>query len=247
MKQPIRVVLARAENPANIGQVARAMKNFGFPHLILVDSASHQTEEAYTLGWKAKDILNKAQVCPALGKAVKHASLVVGFTRRSGRRRGQGRHLADITPQILEAAKSGAVYLVFGNEKNGLSNDELKHCHELVTIPTTRAYPALNLSHAVALALYSIFSGTKKGQKVNKKPDEFYATPAEFELLMRDFREVLTLLRYHESPKKNLLEGTLFNIRNFFKKNGVEKREFHLFRAFLSRVLERPNLSSKKK
>ena len=242
----IKIVLVRAENPANIGQVARAMKNFGFKDLILVSCADHQAEESYTLGWKAKDILNCAKAYRNLKTAIKKSSLTVGFTRRAGRRRGRGRLLADLIPQMREALRSGNVYLVFGNEKNGLSNDELKYCHELIAIPTTRVYPSLNLSHAVAVTLYAIFSRSQAGRKIKKKSDEFYATPNEFKLLMHDFEKTLAALGYDKSPKANLSKTTLLNLRNFFKRNALEKREYHLFRAFLSRVLNRKRGKVKK-
>ena len=231
-----RVILVRAENPANIGQVARAMKNFGFSNLALVTCASHQTHEAYTLGWKSKEILDRAQSYSSLKDAIQGTSLVVGFTRRSGRHRGQGRLIADAIPQIMEASRSGLVALVFGNEKNGLSNEELKYCDDLVIIPTASAYSSLNLSHAIAIALYSIYSQTLEGKKINKKPERFYTTPKEFEELMNDFRTTLIALGYQKSLRENLLETTLVNIKHFFKKCSVEKREFHLFKAFLAKV-----------
>jgi tRNA C32,U32 (ribose-2'-O)-methylase TrmJ len=86
----IHIVLVRAENPANIGQVARVMKNFGLSRLFLVDCVPHQVQEAYTLGWNAKEILDDARVLP-LKEAIQDSVLTVGFTRRSGHSRGEPR------------------------------------------------------------------------------------------------------------------------------------------------------------
>jgi len=87
----IQVVLVRAENPANIGQTARAMKNFGLSRLVLVRCAPHQVQEAYSLGWNAKEILDGAAVFTNVGAALSNSVLSVVFPRRSGHARGEPR------------------------------------------------------------------------------------------------------------------------------------------------------------
>ncbi|MBI4372887.1 MAG: hypothetical protein HY585_04090 [Candidatus Omnitrophica bacterium] len=253
------IVLVRAGNPANIGQAARAMKNFGFHRLTLVDSAPHRVQEAYTLGWNAKEILDGAHVinrdsghlnlngrCPYLKEALSHSILSVGFTRRSGHSRGEPGNFLEVLPQVLEAAKDGEVSLVFGNEKNGLSNDELRQCHLAVALPTSREYGSLNLSHAVAIACFLVFSAASGSELEFRKPERCYATQGELDGLMEDFRGVLECLDYRDSPLNDLLSRNLRNLERLFKKAGIERREFHMFKAFLSRVEQRLNAGAGK-
>lgn len=245
------VVLVRAENPANIGQTARAIRNFGFSNLALVRSAPHRVDEAYTLGWHAKDILDRAPAYESLEEALCGSALVVGLTHRSGRERGEPRSIVEVTGRVVEVMNEQKVSLVFGNEKNGLSNEELACCHELAFIPTGTEHSSLNLSHAVAVTLFSIFTrcltfaaGNSRDRSLpHRKPERFYATPGEFGELIENFREVFDLLGYDESPKEDLLERTLENVERFFHKTGLEKREFHLFRAFLAKIKHQSEVS----
>ena len=58
------------------------------------------------------------------------------------------------------AREGGRVALLFGSEKTGLSNDELSHCHWLLTIPMEQheemRHPSMNLGQAVAVCLYEL-------------------------------------------------------------------------------------------
>ncbi len=235
----LQVVLVRAENPINIGQTARAMNNFGLSKLILVNCAPHRVPEAYTPGWKARNILSRAVVVNSLDQATKKSVLAVGFTARKGKRRGEPRSFTEMIPQVLEMLRSQKVALVFGNEKNGLSNEELKKCHWIATIPTAANYSSLNLSHAVAVVAFSIFNATPDARQTFRKPERFYTKPEEFDALIEDFYGVLKLLDYRNSSNNNLLERVTVQLKHYFQKAGLERREFHLFKAFLSRIKQR--------
>lgn len=232
----LQIVLVRAENPVNIGQTARAMKNFGANKLILVQSVNHKIPQAYTPGWKARRILDAAKTVSSLDHVITGSVLAIGFTARSGKRRGEPRTFTEMIPEILEALKKQKVVLVFGNEKNGLSNSELKKCHWIATLPAMREYSSLNLSHAVGIALFSIFSRLPPAKQIFKKPERFYVKPKEFDELISDFRNVFKLLGYPNTPQNNLAERATNQIRHYFKKTGLEQRELHLFKAFLSRI-----------
>jgi tRNA/rRNA methyltransferase len=238
LRKNLRVVLVRGENPVNIGQTARAMKNFSVSKLILVGCVNHQTQEAYAPGWKAKRILDSAKCFKSLDDVLKQSYFSLGFTTR--RRIGRGALLPfiQVVPKILEVIQEKEAHLVFGNEKNGLSNEELSNCHVAVTIPADVVYPTLNLSHAVAVALFEIFRHVKSSAP-NRKNKRFYASAGEYASLMEEFLHILKLLDYTNSPKRNLLKEVHAQIKSFFWKAGLEQRELHLFRAFLYRIKDR--------
>lgn len=228
----LNIVLVRAQNPVNIGQAARAMKNFGVSKLNLVACVPHQVREAFTPGWKGKKILDSAACHSNLGDVLSGSTLSVGFTTRAGKRRGEPRFFSEVTAQVAEVIRDREAHFVFGNEKNGLSNEELDACHVITRIPASLEYSSLNLSHAVTIALFSVYSRTQEARAQFKKPQKYYPRQEQFDSLMESFGKLLALLDY----KKDLLARVHDDLKQFFRRSGLDRRELNLFQALLSRV-----------
>jgi TrmH family RNA methyltransferase len=158
------VALHEPRNGANIGGVARAMKNFGLRQLRLVRPASFDPGVVEAMAHRSDDILAASTTHDDLDAALADAVFVVGT---SGRTRELGpppttpRALA---PALLRHAAYGPVVLLFGNEDNGLTNDDLARCHALVAIPTDPSYASLNLAQAVLLVAYELFLAAEQPQ-----------------------------------------------------------------------------------
>jgi TrmH family RNA methyltransferase len=150
------VVLVATRNPLNIGAAARAMSNFGFTSLRLVNPFEPSFREARS-AVNAADLLSSAQLFNSLTEAVADCSLVVGTTAAHHRELQQPLHpLHDGAPLIQRHLQSARVALLFGSEKTGLSNHDLSHCHWLLHIPTRDEHVSMNLGQAVAVCLYQI-------------------------------------------------------------------------------------------
>ncbi len=84
------------------------------------------------------------------------------------------------------------VGMLFGSEKTGLSNDELSHCHALVTIPMEQyagvRHPSMNLGQAAAVCLYELVR-ERELERVQAEP--MRASAEETERLRGLFAEVL--------------------------------------------------------
>jgi len=148
----LRVVLVASRNSLNIGAAARAMSNFGFFDLRVVNPYEVSFRQAQS-AVGAAELLKRAVECKTVDEAV-----VVGTT--AGARR-QPRHplrgLEEGGSEIKqEMRRSGRVALLFGSEKRGLSNDDFSHCHWLMRIPTREEHPSMNLAQAVAVCLYEL-------------------------------------------------------------------------------------------
>ena len=115
---------------------------------------SPEGEAAYNWACHAHHILDSCRQVDALAEAIEDCNVVLGFTRRWGKRRHKLYSLEKIHAELEAHPQPGKVALVFGNEESGLSNEELEACQRLVTIPTQGS---LNLSHSVSLALYELF------------------------------------------------------------------------------------------
>lgn len=154
----LHVVLVSPRNPLNIGAAARAMANFGFSRLRVVNPYEVAFREARS-AVGAADILAEAQEYSSLSDAVSDCSLVVGTTGLRKRELLHEMHvLSSGAERIRSGMLSGPVALLFGTEKSGLSNEDLSHCHWLLNIPTREQRPSMNLGQAVALCLYEIAS-----------------------------------------------------------------------------------------
>ena len=152
----MRVVLVSTRNPLNIGAAARAMANFGFSRLSVVNPYDVAFREARS-AVGAAPLLQKAEEFASLADAVADCRLVVGTTS-VGHRELQHpiRRLEYGARLMLRVLPATPVALVFGSEKFGLSNDDLSHCHWLMRIPTVGQDLSMNLGQAVALCLYEM-------------------------------------------------------------------------------------------
>ena len=153
------VVLVRARNPLNIGAAARAMSNFGFSCLRMVEPYEAGFREARS-AVGASEILADAREHDSVAQAVADCTLVVGTTS-VGRRELQQRveRLETGAALIRKQLASGRVALLFGSEKIGLRNEDLSHCHWLMRIPTREEHGSMNLGQAVAVCLYELARG----------------------------------------------------------------------------------------
>jgi len=155
----LRVVLISPRNPLNIGAAARAMFNFGFSKLRLVNPYEVAFREARSaIG--ARDILQSAEEFPSVAQAVADCALVVGTTSLGHRELEHTLHrLEKGAPLIRQQLPAGPVALLFGSEKFGLGNEDMAHCHWLLRIATADHEHSMNLGQAVAVCLYELSRG----------------------------------------------------------------------------------------
>ncbi len=154
----VKIVLVEPKGSFNIGSVVRVMKNMGLSGLALINPADYPNEEAYKASVGARDILDGGQVFPTIEEAIKDTHLVVGTTRRSGKSRRIFCSVEELPEKIFPVLRDGKVSILFGREDNGLSKRETDLCSILVNIPASKSFPSLNLSHAVAVVGYKLFT-----------------------------------------------------------------------------------------
>ncbi len=153
---PARVVLVRPEYSMNVGMVARVVKNFGVTDLAFVEPKCAIDFEAYKFAKHSKEILDEAKSFDSLEKATSGFDLVIGTTGVINRFTGNLKNCVSL-PELNPLVAGKRVAIVFGSEGNGLSQSDLAACDVLATIPADPAHPILNLSHSVAVVLYSLF------------------------------------------------------------------------------------------
>jgi len=152
----LRVVLVATRNPLNLGAAARAMSNFGFLRLRVVNPYQIAFQEARSAVGAAA-LLRHAEEYASVAEAVADCALVVGTTAGARRDLTQPpRGLQEGARELHRQLQSGDAALLFGSEKRGLSNADMSHCHWLLRIPTRTEHPSMNLGQAVAVCLYEL-------------------------------------------------------------------------------------------
>jgi TrmH family RNA methyltransferase len=154
-----------ARNPLNIGAAARAMSNFGFRRLRVVNPYKAAFREARS-AVGAADVLAQAEEFTTVADAVADCTLVVGTTAVRARNLHHPLHRLELGARaICKRMQSSRVALLFGSEKFGLSNEALSHCHWLMRIPTHEQNISMNLGQAVAVCLYELVRESKPAAK----------------------------------------------------------------------------------
>jgi len=228
----ISLVLVEPEGPANIGMIARTMKNFGFSRLVLVNP--NLTAESYSYAVHARDVLKNATIVETFEEALELFDLTVGTTGKPGRRFIPYR--APLYPwELRETLKgyTGEVGLFFGRESIGLKNEELERLDLIVTIPTSDAYPVMNLAQAVAVILYELSKAKPEPSVEALKP----ATRDEKEALVRVWAELLNALNYPKDEERREVFVKVF--RKAVGKAFLYGREVHTLIGPLRRAVKR--------
>ncbi len=157
----IAIVLVRPDESRNVGAVCRAMANNGMSRLRIVGNREdYDDERVRVLAIHAAPIWEKAEFFDSISEAVKDCVLAAGTTRRRGKKRGKlllPEEFADSCSSVLGSDDGPKVAAVFGNERTGLTEEELDECTMGVTIPSDAGFGSLNLSHAVQIICYEIF------------------------------------------------------------------------------------------
>ena len=153
----VRIVLCRPAGSRNVGAVCRAMGSMGHSNLYIVgrEKGFFNRDDIGAMGLNSAYLFDQAHFIPSLQSILEDCSLVVGLTRR----RGSRRKYFSLTPeQLCERIghTSGSIALLFGNERVGLSDEELIFCNLACHIPTHSKQASLNLSHAVQIILYEL-------------------------------------------------------------------------------------------
>jgi TrmH family RNA methyltransferase len=231
------VVLVRARNPSNIGAVARAIHDFGFRHLRVVNEYAVPFEEARS-AVDAAAVLASAQKFSSLAEAVADCTLVVGTTAVGERALEHPLHALPEAAAIIQnelASDTAHVALIFGSEKTGLSNDELSHCHWLLTIPMQQhedlRHPSMNLGQAAAVCLYELVrrSGAHVGTGVREA-----ARGGEVERFLNLFRETLEASGYTRRHPANCSDEQL---RRLVLRMGLSAADVPVWIGILRQVL----------
>ncbi len=223
------ILLVRPRYHENIGSVARAMKNMGLNRLIVVDGASPLHQNAYKLASGAEDVLERAEEFPNLKEAISEMGCVVGTTSRAGKARSPLLTPKGLVEELIPISEKNSIGIVFGSEKEGLTNEELSLCHFYVRIPSADAFPSLNLAQAAMVLCYELFQSST----TNRKETGLLTSSDHLERMFEHMERTLVAIGFLD-PKHP--ERIMRVLRKIFGRSQMDEREVQIFRGIWSRV-----------
>ena len=228
------IVLCRTSHPGNIGSTARAIKTMGFSQLTLVNPKQFPHSEANALAAGAEDVLNNAKVVKTIEEALNDSHLVIGFTARQRELSQEHQNIRKIAKDLKNEPPQKKIALLFGNETNGLSNDEIKHCHKLGYINSNENYSSLNLAQAVQIICYEIRMHIGEGGGIIKpiKENELVSHEIQNGFYVH-LEQLLTEIGF---LKKIQGERLMQRLRLLFNRTTMEKDEVNILRGILTDI-----------
>jgi tRNA/rRNA methyltransferase len=240
MSETFSIVLVEPRYDGNIGSVARAMMNFGFKDLVIVNGPEIGPEGRKN-AMHALDIVQSALRLKSFDEVVGRFDAVIGTTAKTG---GDSNHLrTPVFPQELVKGLTGKgkIALVFGREDYGLLNEEIEKCDFLVTIPANREYPTLNLAQSCCILLYELSRESNKEKATGKKYkmmnkvekdvllrfydeliDEAYDLEFESDLAKKTFRTIIGR-SFISGREAKTMTGVFRHAREKKRGNGVSQ------------------------
>jgi tRNA/rRNA methyltransferase len=238
-----RFVLVEPSHPGNVGAAARALKTMGFSRLVLVAPRVPQVQrdpEAIAMASGADDVLAGAHVVPTLADALAGTQWSLALTART---REYGPPPGTPREAALDACRQvgahGDIALVFGNERTGLSNDDVERCSALAHIPANPAYSSLNLAQAVQVLSYELrlaylAAGAELPTAGAVPAGSPLATSEDIERMYVHLENALVALDYLDpaNPKK-----LMSRLRRLFARSGLEREEVNIVRGIAKHIL----------
>ncbi|MDR2215826.1 MAG: RNA methyltransferase [Nevskiaceae bacterium] len=232
---PIRFVLVDTSHPGNIGAVARAMKNMGLSDLALVNPREFPHPEATARASGADDLLDRARVCATLEEAIADSGLVLATTARAREQHFRVLEAREAAGRIVAESRAGggAVAVVFGTERFGLSNEHLLKAHALLRIPANPEYESLNIGMAAQLIAYEIRLAARTAQPAPVR-DTPLATPEQMERFYVHLEQVMSESNFRDRTRS----GThlMGRIRRMFNRAELDANEVNILRGILTAV-----------
>jgi TrmH family RNA methyltransferase len=242
-KQNIYFVLVEPGEPGNIGASARAIKNMGFTNLCLVKPPVEMSGEGRWFARNAHDVLDSAEVHASVDAAIRDKAVIVGTTRREGKRRGVILPVEKGAARIREITTNNKVAILFGRETRGLYNEEVDECGFMIKISSSKLQPSLNLSQAVLIIAYELAKygeatgcSFRKKQYDNSALMEDLKSHGEISLLYERISRVLELLEYIPRGDRNLMKNIIVNLKHFIGRAGITEKELNMIQGICTQI-----------
>ena len=237
----ISFILHKPQLSENIGACARALKNFNFNKLILINPKPiFPNDKIIATSVGAKDVIKKSKVYDDIEPAVKNIDYLIATTSRFRNKNLKHIQLNDL--KKIDFNKR--VAFIFGSEASGLSNNEISYANYSLQIPTNSKFKSLNLSHSLIIVAQIIFNlintsfktytKSKKIKSATKKQVQAMANLCIKNLEDQNF--------FKQTEKKPIM---IENLRSIFYKMELSKKEIRILSSVFAGLIKKPWLTNK--
>lgn len=236
------IVLDHPDESRNIGAACRAMANNDISELRIVGNKSdYDIEHIHVLAIHAGAIFDKAQFYSSIKEATADCTVCAGTTRRSGKKRGKLLLPEEFADQMSSVTEQNArIAVVFGNERTGLTDEQLDQCTVGITIPSSNSFGSLNLSHAVQIICYHLFR-----KKLSERSGGYKGvTPVSLERIddtVQKMTDDLQKIGFFKMPGREDMENFW---RSILSRSAITESEAQYLEKTFSKIA---GLSEKKK
>ena len=239
LSKNIHFILVRPQLGENIGAAARSLKNFNFENLRLVSPRdSWPNKSATYTAVEAKDVVYKAKVFSNIDRAVADLDYVFATTSRS---RSVNKKIIDL-PKAIKIIKKQSIHnkktgIFFGPEASGLSNDDLINANYLVNIPTSNKFKSLNLSHAVTIFAFELFTASIKFEPIVKnlyRSDD--AKKKEVNAFLNFLISHLDKVGFLKPAEKK--QQMIRSVKNIFHRSSLSTQEIRTLSGVISSLIK---------
>ena len=229
-KDNIAIVLVETQIAENIGAVARAMNNMGIGRLILVNPKNTDRDRMLRSATvHSTPIIDNMEIFHDLKDAIGRFGYIAGTTARLGNMRPAMTSPERLAQRLARVSQDNEIAIMFGPEDRGLSNEHLKYCHTITTIPTSD-FSSLNIAQAVLIICYEIF---RAGMKSSESTPPRLANSYELEGMYTHLREILLKIGYLNPQNPELW---MLYVRRFFSRLPLRAREVRLIRGICRQI-----------
>jgi tRNA/rRNA methyltransferase len=224
------ILLQRPRFPENIGSAARAVSNMGIGRLRVVNPENYEQARIDKLATHAAaGVVEKIQIFPDLKTALADCHYVVGTTARLGGQRPVLNSPAAMAEKLAPLSRDNRIALVFGPEDRGLTNEDLRFCHQLVHIPTAE-FSSINLAQSVMILSYELFKASLK-EVAAFTPR--LASRHELDGMYDQVKDILVRINYinPENP-----DYWMNKIRRFLTRMQLRAREVSIVRGICRQI-----------
>jgi len=239
LSKNIHFILVRPQLGENIGAAARSLKNFNFENLRLVSPRdSWPNKSATYTAVEAKDVVHKAKVFQNIDQAIADLDYVFATTSRS---RSVNKKIIDLS-KAIKIIKKQSIHnkktgIFFGPEASGLSNDDLINANYLVNIPTSNKFKSLNLSHAVTIFAFELFTASIKFEPIVKnlyRSDD--AKKKEVNAFLNFLISHLDKVGFLKPAEKK--QQMIRSVKNIFHRSSLSTQEIRTLSGVISSLIK---------
>jgi len=231
----ISFILHKLQLSENIGACARALKNFNFKKLVIINPKPiFPNDKIIATSVGAKDIIKNSRVYETLEPAIKKVDFVIATTSRFRNKNIKHIKLNDL--KKIDFRKK--IAFLFGSEASGLSNNEISYANYTLQIPTNPDFKSLNLSHSVIVIAQIISTLIKLNSSKYKKSNKVKsASKKDVQSMLNLCVKNLEKINFFKPKEKKPI--MLENLRSIFYKMELSQKETRILSSVFANLAKK--------